>query len=104
MYCVHGFPTEGRKILIQLPVALKKGTVVLEETLFDKPLTPETQKRVCEFITKNMGTIANSDLLLWAAVDKNKLLVQVELQHDQIYDVEETVNGKLNVYVVQENG
>jgi hypothetical protein len=89
---------------MQLPTYLKRGAVVLEETLFHEPLTRDMQRKVCDFLARNLGVVANGDLLLWAAVDQNKLLVQVELQHDQIYDAEQTIYGKLNVYVVHENG
>jgi hypothetical protein len=99
MFCIHGFPAPGRLVPLRLPAYLEKGTVVLEETLFYEPLNLETQSAVCQFLSTNLHTVANGDLLLWAAVGSDKLLVQVELQHDQLYSVEPNPNGKLNVYV-----
>lgn len=104
MYCIHGFPVHGKLIPIRLPKQLPKGAVVLEETQFYYPLTTEMQQRVCQFLRYNLYKIANGDMLLWAAVGNEKLLVQVELTHDQVYTAYPNPNGKLNVYVVQENG
>lgn len=101
MFCIHGFPAPGPLVPIQLPVYLKKGTVVLEETIFYEPLSLEMQSEVCRFLNMNLYTIADGDLLLWAAVDSDKLLVQVELQYDQVYSAEPNPNGKLNVYVCE---
>ncbi len=100
MFCVYGFPVNGRLVPVDAPVKAKKGQVIREETVFYETLTPETRQQVCRFLSSNLGVIANGDMLMYAAVDRHRLIVEVELLHDQIYTVLPRPNGTLNLYVV----
>lgn len=100
MFCIHGFPVQGKLIRVETPVKLSRGTVVREETLFYKALTQEAQARLCQFLSENLYTIADGDLLMYAAVNETKLIVECELTDDQVYTTEPRTYGYLTLYVV----
>ena len=101
MFCIYGFPAQGQLHRIDLPATLRKGTVVREETLFYRPVTQAMQGEICNFLKRNLYVIANGDMLMYSAVDTERLIVEVELQHDQVYTAEPRQHGYLTVYVVQ---
>ena len=100
MTCIYGSPTTGQPYPVQLPVKLSKGTVVREETVFHKQLSSESQEKLCEFIGSNLGVIKGGDRLIYASSNAVKLIVEVELLHDQLYTAFHRANGDLKVFVV----
>ena len=101
MQCIYGQPTPGKLIPVSpQPMLMQRGMVVREETVFHQPLNTEMRADVCEFLKRNIFSLSRGWILRYAAMDAERMVVEVELVEDTVYEWEHRPDGELYVFVV----